>query len=104
MQRLVSALSRFSTKNGTMFTFGNVERKRSGPKAAKDTPEEVTCESGKDKYEETQIRREFIQKSPFMRRNPIGELHASNVVGKTRACRRPARFVRPVSDYCLLPQ
>lgn len=45
LRRLVSALSRLSTKNGTMFTFGNVKRKRNGPKAAKDTPEEVTCES-----------------------------------------------------------
>lgn len=45
LQQLVSPLSRFSTKNGTLFTFGNVERKRNGPKAAKDTPEEGTCES-----------------------------------------------------------
>lgn len=48
LQRLVSTLSRFSAQNGTMFTFGNVTRKRNDSKGAEDTSEESRLSHGKD--------------------------------------------------------
>lgn len=49
LQQLVSTLSRFSAQNGTMFTFGNVTRKRDDAKAAKD----ASGESGLSQWKDT---------------------------------------------------